>query len=75
MNLVIGSANFLLLPIIVGPSVNPQLILAPAVYLLAYVVTVRNYLRRLRPATETVRRNFGQMNATLAEAIDGIETV
>jgi ATP-binding cassette subfamily B protein len=75
LNLVVGSAIFLLLPIVVAPSINPQLILAPVLYLFAYSFTVRHYLRRLRPATETVRRNFGQMNATLAEAIDGIETV
>jgi ATP-binding cassette subfamily B protein len=75
LNLVIGSANFLLMPLLVAPSIHPQLILAPVLYLLAYVVSVRNYLRQLRPAAERVRRRFGEMNTTLAEAIDGIETV
>ncbi len=74
-NLVIGSANFLLMPLLVAPSIHPQLLLAPALYLAAYVVSVWNYLRRLRPAAERVRRRFGEMNTTLAEAIDGIETV
>jgi ATP-binding cassette subfamily B protein len=32
-------------------------------------------VRQLRPAAEKVRHEFGQMNATLAEAIEGIETV
>ncbi len=75
VNLVIGSANFLLMPIVVAPSIHPHLVLAPFAYLLAYVVSVRDYLRRLRPATELVRHEFGEMNTTLAEAIDGIETV
>ena len=75
LNLVVGSANFLLMPIFVAPTIHPQLILAPLLYLLAYAVSVRSYLRQLRPATERVRREFGKMNATLAEAIDGIETV
>jgi len=75
LNLVVGSANFLLMPIFVAPTIHPQLILAPLLYLLAYAVSVRNYLRQLRPATERVRHQFGEMNATLAEAIDGIETV
>ncbi len=35
----------------------------------------RIHLRRLSPATEGVRRKFGKLNATLAEAIEGIETV
>jgi ATP-binding cassette subfamily B protein len=75
LNLVIGSSNFLFMPIFVAPAIHPQLILAPLAYLLAYVISVRAYLRQLRPATERVRREFGQMNATLAEAIEGIETV
>jgi ATP-binding cassette subfamily B protein len=75
INLVIGSANFLLMPVFVAPTIHPQLILAPLAYLLVYFFTVRSYLRQLRPATERVRREFGRMNTTLAEAIDGIETV
>lgn len=75
MNLVIGSLNFLLLPLLISPTIDPQLLLVPVGYLLAYVITVRQYLRDLRPATERVRSDFGRMNATLAEAVDGIETV
>ena len=75
LNLVIGSANFLLMPLIVAPSIHPQLLLAPVGYLVAYVFSVRSYLRQLRPTAERVRREFGDMNTTLAEAIDGIETV
>jgi ATP-binding cassette subfamily B protein len=75
INLVVGSANFLLMPLIVAPTMHPQLILTPTAYLLAYAFSVRNYLRELRPATERVRHSFGEMNTTLAEAIDGIETV
>jgi ATP-binding cassette subfamily B protein len=36
---------------------------------------VWNYLRQLRPASERVRREFGEMNTVLAESVDGIETV
>jgi ATP-binding cassette subfamily B protein len=75
INMVVGSANFLIMPVFIAPSIYPQLILAPLLYLLAYAVSVRSYLKQLRPATERVRAEFGQMNATLAEAIDGIETV
>jgi ATP-binding cassette subfamily B protein len=75
VNLVVGSANFLFMPIIVAPTIHPQLIAAPLAYLLAYAISVRAYLRQLTPAAEGVRRDFGRMNATLAEAIEGIETV
>ncbi len=75
LNLVIGSSMFLIMPIVVAPTIYPQLMLAPLLYLLAYIVSVRSYLHQLRPATERVRREFGLMNAVLAEVIDGIETV
>ena len=75
LNMVIGSANFLLMPLLVAPSIHPQLVLAPIIYLIAYAFVVSAYLRRLRPVTEAVRREFGQVNTTLAEAIEGIETV
>ncbi|MFN2271226.1 MAG: ABC transporter ATP-binding protein [Anaerolineae bacterium] len=75
MNLVIGSANFLIMPLIVGPTLHPQLILAPLVYLVSYAISVSYYIHQLRPATARVRQQFGEMNAALAEAIDGIETV
>ena len=75
MNLVIGSANFMVAPFILVPSISPQLLLVPFVYVLVYVWLLRDYLMSLRPATEAVRREFGRLNATLAEAIDGVETV
>ena len=74
-NMVIGSANFLLMPILVAPTIHPQLSLIPLIYLGTYVFAVRSYLRELRPAAEAVRDRFGKMNTRLAEAIDGIETV
>jgi ATP-binding cassette subfamily B protein len=75
VNLVVGSANFLFMPIFVAPSIHPHLIWTPLTYLLAYVVSVYFYLRQLTPAAERVRRCFGDMNTVLAEAIEGIETV
>lgn len=75
LNLVIGSANFLLVPLLAAPRIHPQLLIAPLVYLLLYLGSTWIYLRQLAPTTTAVRAEFGQMNAALAEAIDGIETV
>jgi ATP-binding cassette subfamily B protein len=75
LNLVIGSANFLLMPIILAPSYHPALVLTPALFLIAYFLALWFYLRELKPVTNEVRGSFGQLNTRLAEAIDGIETV
>jgi ATP-binding cassette subfamily B protein len=74
-NLVIGSANFLIMPLIIGPTFHPSLALTPALFLIAYALALWQYLTELRPVTEAERSAFGQMNAHLAEAIDGIEVV
>jgi ATP-binding cassette subfamily B protein len=74
-NLVIGSANFIFMPLFVAPTIHPQLIAAPVIYLATYGFVVSNYLKQLRPAAEAVREEFGDVNTALAEAVEGIETV
>ena len=74
-NLVIGSANFILLPILVGPSYHPSLILVPLLFTLSYALALGQYLRELRPISDRARSSFGTMNAHLSEAIDGIDVV
>ncbi len=75
LNLVVGSGMFLIVPLFVVPTLHPALIIVPLVYIIAYFITLQRYLNQLTPATENVRRQFGDMNAVLAESIEGIETV
>jgi len=75
LNLVIGSANFLIMPIFVAPRYHPALILTPALFMLGYFLALWLYLRELDPITSSVRQSFGRLNTRLAEALDGIETV
>jgi len=74
-NLVIGSANFLLMPILLAPRYHPSLILVPAVFTIAYFLALWQYLHELNPITSNVRDSFGTLNSRLAESLDGIETV
>jgi ATP-binding cassette subfamily B protein len=74
-NLVIGSANFLLMPLVVAPSYHPALLLVPALFMTGYALALWQYLAELRPITDRVRDAFGIMNTHLSEAIDGIEVV
>lgn len=75
INLVIGSGNFLILPLLAAPQYHPALMLAPALFIVTYVLAIWQYLSELQPITDKVRKNFGTLNTRLAEAIDGIETV
>jgi len=74
-NLVIGSLNFLLLPLIIGPTYHISLIITPAAFIILYTFTLWYYLKILRPITSQVRSAFGTLNSRLAEAVDGIEIV
>jgi len=75
INLVIGSANFLIMPLLMAPRYDPALVIAPLFFLITYSLALWQYLHELSPITDNVRRAFGTLNTRLAEAIDGIETV
>jgi ATP-binding cassette subfamily B protein len=75
INLVVGSAIFMFMPLIIAPRYHPSLVITPALYIIAYTIAIRQYLRELDPITDEVRQSFGTLNSRLAEAIDGVETV
>ncbi|MBN2145817.1 MAG: ABC transporter ATP-binding protein [Anaerolineales bacterium] len=75
INLVFGSVNFMIMPLILAPSYHPALILTPLLFITGYFLSLWQYLRELKPITNEVRMAFGQLNTRLAEALDGIETV
>jgi ATP-binding cassette subfamily B protein len=75
LNLVLGSLNFLIMPLIVAPRYHPALLLSPALFIAAYFWALRGYLRTLTPITNEVRASFGSLNSRLSEALDGVETV
>lgn len=74
-NLVVGSLNFLLIPLIVGPSYHIALVATPATFIVLYILALWHYLVILNPITRDVRKTFGDLNSRLAEAIDGVEVV
>jgi ATP-binding cassette, subfamily B, bacterial len=75
INLVIGSANFMIMPILLAPRYHPALVITPILFIIAYFAALYFYLRELRPITTEAREAFGQLNSRLAESLDGIETV
>ena len=75
INLVVGSAIFMFMPLIFAPRYDPSLVITPTLYIIAYTIAIRHYLRELDPVAAEVRESFGELNSRLAEAIDGVETV
>lgn len=75
INLVVGSAWFMFMPLILAPRYHPSLVLIPILFTIAYFLALWQYLGELNPITRKVRQYFGELNTRLAEALDGIETV
>ncbi len=75
INMVIGSANFMIMPLILAPRYHPALLITPAVFIILYFLALWQYLHELSPITRNVRERFGDMNTRLSEVLDGIETV
>lgn len=75
LNLVLGSGNFLIVPLFVAPTIHPQLLWIPLIFAVGYVLAMVRYLRELQPVTAAVRHTFGEMNAGLTASVEGIETV
>lgn len=54
---------------------NPQLLLTPLLFTVAFLIALRAYSRRLAPVSNEMRAQFGATNAVLNEAVTGIEVV
>jgi ATP-binding cassette subfamily B protein len=75
VNLIVGSAMFVVMPLLIAPGLHPTLLLTPVLFTLGYVWALRKLILDLGPVTQAARLKFGQLNAGLAEAIEGIEIV
>ena len=75
INLVIGSGMFMVIPFFVVPRYHPALLLTPALFVIAYFVSLWFYLKEMSPVTDQVRETFGAMNTHLSEALDGVEVM
>lgn len=75
INVVVGSLNFLIMPLFLSSRYHPALIITPIVFTVLYALALWHYLKTLRPVTDEVRASFGVLNTRLAEALDGIEVV
>jgi len=74
-NVVIGSLNFLFMPLLLSSRYHPDLLLVPIIFTILYGLALWHYLVTLSPITTDVRAAFGHLNTRLAEALDGIEIV
>ena len=74
-SLLYDSMMAILMPVIFIAFIDLRLLLAPLAFCFFYYFALRHYMRQLDPVSDAVRARFGDMNATLNEAVSGIEVV
>ncbi|MFX1588551.1 MAG: ABC transporter ATP-binding protein, partial [Promethearchaeota archaeon] len=76
ISLILESFTSLIIPIFFIIFIYPlELVIEPIIFTCLFLITLRSYNRKLSPITGKLRMNFGMINATLNEALSGIEVV
>ncbi len=76
VSLIFESFTALIVPLIyILLFYPPQLILVPIIFTVSFLIALRSYIQRLGPITGKLRNSFGRLDATLNEALTGIEVV
>lgn len=73
--LIMDAALGIVVPVILIYRLEPELLLVPILFLVAFGITLSGYVRQLNPVSTAQREQFGVMNSELAETIAGIDVV
>jgi ATP-binding cassette subfamily B protein len=75
LDLIVDSLLQGIVPIVVIGFLDWRLLAAPLLFALAFVLSIRVYLRQLGPVSAGMREQFGTLNAGLSEVVRGIDVV
>src|SRR5215467_5218726 len=74
-DIIFDSFSSLVITLIFIGFISPQLLLVPLLFALSFLIALRYYSRRLNPISDSMREQFGELNAGLTESVKGIEVV
>lgn len=75
IDLLVDSLTQGIVPIVFIAFLDPRLLVAPLIFAVAFVWSVRRFMRQLSPVSIRLREDYGTLNAGLNETIRGIEVV
>ena len=75
IGLITDSTIAIIAPLVLIAGIEPQLLLAPLLFVVAHIFALRRYMTQLNPVSGAMRMQFGEMNASLTETVTGIEVV
>ncbi len=74
-DLLFDSMMALAFPIIFIALLDWRLLPAPILFVIGFAITLRRYMRELMPVSIEQRTAFADLNASLAESVQGIEVI
>ena len=75
VSLITESVMGIIAPLVFIAFLRLDLLIAPVLFVVAYIFALRGYVKQLNPVANEQRWRFGEMNAGLTETITGIEVV
>ena len=75
IDIILTSLMHLIVPIVLIGALRAELLIAPLLFVVAFIISLVGYIQRIAPVAEELRERFSRMGAGLAESIDGIEVV
>ncbi|NBU65009.1 MAG: ABC transporter ATP-binding protein, partial [Chloroflexia bacterium] len=75
VSLIIEATTQLITPLVAIAALNPALLPVPVVFVASLIWGLIRYNQKLGPVAGALRGQYGQVSATLSEAIQGIEVV
>ena len=76
VSLIFESFTSLVIPVVfILLFYPPQLVIEPLIFTGLFLISLWRYTKKLSPVTGDLRMNFGMINASLNEALSGIEVV
>ncbi len=75
LSLITRSGLGIIVPVLFIAFIDLRLLVAPTLFIVAFLFALRLYMRQLNPVSMALRTQFGVMNAGLTETVSGIEVV
>jgi ATP-binding cassette subfamily B protein len=75
IDLIVDSGTQAIIPVIFIGFLDWRLLAAPLAFLAVFVLSLRRFMRRLRPVSTEMRERTGELGAMLSESVRGIEIV
>ncbi|MFI7704137.1 ABC transporter ATP-binding protein [Nonomuraea sp. NPDC049480] len=75
VDLIVDSGLTGIVPLFFIAAIDPRLLLAPGAFAVVFVIALWHYMRQLNPVATRMREQFGDLNASLNQAVRGIEVI